>query len=111
MPKIYVRGQLLAHTGNTTGVYHDVAGKPMFIDTNRVDEAREILIWHPELAGREGRSTEHGLRRIELSRRGTGAQVLAERGLVRVDLEASLVERVIQRGRPTRFVPSHAWRK
>ena len=111
MAKIFVRGELLAEVSNTTGVHKDVLGQPVFIDTSRVGEAREISVWHPGLAGKEGRSTQEGLRRIELSRRGIGEQVLPGGGLVRVEVGSPLVVRQTRRGRPAEYVSNPAWRR
>ena len=111
MPRIFVRGQLLAEVETTTGIHQDSAGQSFFVDVSRVIADRSITIWHPELAGKEGRSTEEGLRTIDLSKRGTGAQVLPDGGFVSVDVGAPLVERITRRGRPAEFVPNYGWRR
>lgn len=111
MAKIFVRRELLAEVNNITGVHQDVSGQPVFIDTSRVEAAREISVWHPGLAGREGRSTGEGLRRIELSKRGVGEQVLPGGGFVRVEVGAPLVVRQTRRGRPAEYVPNPGWRR
>lgn len=111
MAKIFIRGELLAEISNITGVHQDVSGQPVYIDTSRVSEARQISVWHPGLAGKEGRATKEGLRKIELSRRGTGEQVLPGGGLVRVEIGTPLIVRQTRRGRPAEFVSNPGWRR
>jgi len=87
-PEIRINGELIADLPDETGHYQTPVGE-LYCNIDGIgqgEEAQEIILQGQRLNGKQGRKTETGLRKVQLSRKGTGSQQLSPTETLEVSL-------------------------